>query len=45
MIKWIYNNVYLENKDLLFIICVIILIMIIILTFYFVGKELKNESK
>ncbi len=45
MIKWIYNNVYLENKELLFIICVIILIIIIALTFYFVGKELKNESK
>lgn len=45
MIKWIYNNVYLENKELLFIICVIILVIIIALTFYFVGKELKNESK
>ena len=45
MIKWIYNNIYLENKELLFIIAVIVIIMIIILTFYFVGKELKNESK
>ncbi len=44
MIKWIYNNVYLENKELLFIISVIVLVIIIILTFYFVGKELKNES-
>ena len=44
MIKWIYNNVYLENKELLFIISIIILIIIIVLTFYLVGKELKNES-
>ena len=44
MVKWIFNNIYLENKELLFIVSVIVLITIIALTFYFVGKELKNES-
>ena len=42
MIKWIYNNVYLENHELLFYIAVSIIILIIIITIYLVRKELKN---
>ncbi len=45
MIRWIYDNMFLEHKELLFIISVIIILLIIIFTFYYVGKELKNESK
>ncbi len=44
MIKWIYRNIYLENKELLFYISIIILILIILVTIYLVYKELKNES-
>ncbi len=42
MIKWIYNNVYLENHELLFYIAVSIIVLIIIITIYLVRKELKN---
>lgn len=45
MIKWIYSNFFLENKEILFIISIIIILVIVFLTFYFVGKELKNENK
>ena len=45
MIKWIYSNFFLENKEILFIISIIVILIIIFLTFYFVGKELKNENK
>lgn len=45
MIEWLYNSLYLEHKELLFIISVIVIIMIIIFTFYLVNKELKNDSK
>ena len=42
MIKWIYNNVYLENHELLFYIAISIIVLIIIITIYLVRKELKN---
>ena len=42
MIKWIYNNVYLENQDLLFYIAMGVIISIILITIYLVHKELKK---
>ena len=45
MIKWIYNNVYLENHELLFYIAISIIVLIIIITIYLVRKELKNVHK
>ena len=44
MIRWIYNSVYLDNKELLFYISVAVIILIILITIYFVCKELHNES-
>ena len=44
MIKWIYNGNYLENKDLLFLIATLIIILIIIVTFILVWKELKHHE-
>ncbi len=45
MIKWVFNNYYLEGRDTLFYIAVGVLLLIILLTIYFVCKELKNENK
>ena len=45
MIKWIYNNVYLENHELLFYIAISIIVLIVIITIYLVRKELKNVHK
>ncbi len=42
MIRWIYNNVYLENQELLFYIAIAIIVLIILITIYLVRKELKN---
>ncbi len=44
MIRWIYNNVFLENKEVLFYVSVAIIILIILITIYLVCKELHNES-
>ena len=42
MIRWIYNNAYLENQELLFYIAIAIIVLIILITIYLVRKELKN---
>ena len=44
MIKGIFNKYCLENNELLFIIAVIFIIIMILLTIYYVHKELKNED-
>ena len=44
MVKWIYEDNYLENKDMLFIICSIIIIVMIVITFYFVFKKVKRND-
>ena len=43
MFKWIFNSLYLEHQETLFIISIIVIILIIAITFYFVLKELKNN--
>ncbi len=45
MVKWIFNNIYLENKELLFYISMAVIVLIIIITIYLVCKELHNESR
>ena len=47
MIKWIYEGRYLENKETLFIISTSVIILIIVITFILVWKELKkyHENK
>ena len=45
MIRWIYNNVFLENKEVLFYVSVAIIILMILITIYLVCKELHNESR
>ena len=45
MINWYFQNYFLENKDLLFYVCIGILLLIILLTIYFVKKELKDDHK
>ena len=45
MISWYFQNYFLENKDLLFYVCIGILLLIILLTIYFVKKELKDDHK
>ena len=44
MIKWIYNDIFLEKQETLFVISMIIIIMIIISTIYLVHRELKNSK-
>lgn len=43
MIKSFYNNAYLENNSVLFIVSLIIIILIIILTIVFVYLELRKN--
>ena len=45
MISWYFQNYFLENKDLLFYVCIGILLLIILATIYFVKKELKDDHK
>lgn len=45
MIKWIYNNFFIKDNELLFYIYLISILLIIILTIYLVVKELKNVNK
>ena len=44
MIKWIYNDIFLEKQETLFVISMIIIIMIIISTIYLVHRELKKSK-
>ncbi len=44
MLKWIFDSIYLEDKYLLFTICVIIILAIIITTGILVIKELRREK-
>lgn len=44
MLKWIFDSIYLEDKCLLFIVCVVIIVVIIIMTSVFVIKELRGEK-
>ena len=43
--KYIFNESYINDNELVFWIYVSLLILIIILTVFFVKKELKNEHK
>ena len=43
MVKWYFQNYFLENKELLFYICVCIILLIMAITIYLVCKELKND--
>lgn len=48
MIKWYYNSSFLENKELLFIISVTVILLIILITIcfdYYVLKRCKRENK
>ena len=42
MFNWYFNDYFIENK-LLFYICLVIIILIVLATIYFVYKELKNN--
>ena len=44
MVKWIFNNKYLENKDFFFIICGTIILTMIVIAFYLVFKKLKENK-
>jgi hypothetical protein len=44
MVKWYFQNYFLENKELLFYVGVGIILLIIIITIYLVCKELKNDN-
>ena len=44
MIKWIYEGRFLENKETLFFLAISIIILIIIITFILVWKELKHHE-
>ena len=44
MIKWIYEKIFLEQHDTLFITSMIIIILIILVTIYLVRKELKYDA-
>ena len=47
MIKWIYEGRFLENKETLFYLATSLIILIIVITFILVRKELKkyHENK
>ena len=45
MVKWYFQNYFLENRELLFYICLGIILLIIIFTAYLVRKELKDDNK
>ena len=45
MIEWIYNNYFIKGNEILFCAFSIIIILIILLSIYFVVKELKNVNK
>ena len=42
MLKWIFNNSFLENHELLFYISAALTLIFIIITIYLVRKELKK---
>lgn len=44
MVKWIYNSLFLEHQELLFIISIIVIIIIIVVTIYLVYHELKRGN-
>lgn len=43
--KYIYNNLYISNNEMIFYIYLAFMIIIMILTIIFVKKELKNENR
>lgn len=45
MIEWIYNSFFIKENKILFYSYLFIIILIILLTIYFVVKELKNVNK
>lgn len=45
MIKWIYNNFFIMENEILFYLYLIVIVLIILLTIYLVVKELKNVNK
>ena len=44
MIKWIFNEVYINSNKMLFIIYTISMILIILITIYLVSKSLKENK-
>ncbi len=42
MFEWIYRNIFLEKQEILFYVCVGVLILIILATIYLVNKELRK---
>ena len=42
LFEWIYNKVFLERQETLFIVCIIILALIIIATVFMARKELRK---
>jgi len=42
VVKWIFNNEYLEQNELLFYIAVTVIILVIAITIYLVTKELRK---
>lgn len=45
MIKWYYNKIFLEHQELLFIICMVILVLIVLATIYFDHQVLKGHKR
>ena len=43
MIKWIYDKMFLEHHEVLFIVSMIVIVLIILTTIYLVMKELKYD--
>ena len=43
--KWIFNKIYLENKEILFCSVIIIFILIILFAIIMAFKEVKNANK
>jgi len=41
-IKWIFNWAFIKEEEILFIICVILILLMFLLSFIFVKKELKK---
>lgn len=44
MIKWIYDIIFLEHRELLFIISNIIILLMIIITIFLIKNEVKRSN-
>lgn len=45
MVKWIFDNFFIKNQEIIFIVFIISMLLMIILTCLFVRNEIKNDNK